>query len=39
MRFDEIFEGDIVMGVPSAATEYDRKMPGSQDSNGAHCSE
>ncbi|MGH3615164.1 MAG: hypothetical protein ACRDRK_21730 [Pseudonocardia sp.] len=37
LRDDEIFEGEAVMGVPSAAAEYERKAPGHQDSNGDHC--
>jgi hypothetical protein len=36
---DEIFEGEPVMAVPSAASEYSRKAPGHQDSNGDHCAE
>lgn len=31
---DEIFEEEAVTDVPSAASEYDRKLPGHQDSNG-----
>jgi hypothetical protein len=34
MDIDEIFEDEAVMAVPSAASEYNRKAPGNQDSNG-----
>ncbi|OLT06091.1 hypothetical protein BJF90_18015 [Pseudonocardia sp. CNS-004] len=37
MSFDEIFADEAVMDVPSAASEYNRKAPGHQDSNGDHC--
>jgi hypothetical protein len=37
MTFDEIFEDEAVMAVPSAASEYNRKAPGHQDANGDHC--
>lgn len=37
MILDDIFEGDVVLDVPSAEMEYGRKMPGHQDSNGDHC--
>jgi hypothetical protein len=37
MAFDEIFDEDAVMAVPSAASEYNRKAPGHQDANGDHC--
>jgi hypothetical protein len=36
---EEIFEGEPVTAVPSAASEYNRKMPGEQDSNGDQCRE
>lgn len=39
MLFDDIFEDDVVMEVPSAAAEYERKAPGYQDSNGDHCAD
>jgi hypothetical protein len=37
MNIDEIFEDEAVTAVPSAASEYNRKAPGHQDSNGDHC--
>jgi hypothetical protein len=37
MAFDEIFDEDAVIAVPSAASEYNRKAPGHQDANGDHC--
>jgi hypothetical protein len=37
MKIDEIFEDEAVTAVPSTASEYNRKAPGHQDSNGDHC--
>lgn len=34
---DSLFEGEPVLGTPSIGDEYGRKMPGSQDANGDHC--
>ncbi|MGH3568773.1 MAG: hypothetical protein ACRDRH_22655 [Pseudonocardia sp.] len=31
MDLDDIFEGDVVVGVPTVAAEYGRKMPGHQE--------
>jgi hypothetical protein len=37
MTQEDIFEGEIVLDVPSLGAEYDRKAPGHQDANGDHC--
>ena len=37
MDFDDFFIGEGVLGVPEAADEYGRKMPGHNDANGDHC--
>jgi hypothetical protein len=34
---DEMFDGDIVVAVPTAASEYERKAPGAYDTQGDHC--
>lgn len=34
---DELFEGEPVLAVPSAASEYQRKAPGAYDAQGDHC--
>ena len=37
---DELFEGDLVVGIPALEAEYNRKAPGDQDGDnrGDHCS-
>jgi hypothetical protein len=37
---DELFEGDLVVGVPTVASQLAPKMPGDADGNdqGDHCS-
>jgi hypothetical protein len=34
---DDLFTGPVVLGVPAAETEYQRKMPGQSDAQGDHC--
>jgi hypothetical protein len=34
---DGLFEGEMVVAVPTAASEYARKAPGAYDSQGDHC--
>lgn len=34
---DSLFEGELVLEVPSIGDEYGRKMPGAEDANGDHC--
>lgn len=34
---DDLFEGEIVLAVPTAASEYQRKAPGAYDTQGDHC--
>lgn len=34
---DALFTGEVVLGVPTTAAEYQRKMPGHSDAQGDHC--
>lgn len=36
---DDLFEGDLMIGVPAPDAEYSRKMPGDGDGDnkGDHC--
>lgn len=38
-RIDELFVGDLVIGVPSIASQTNRKAPGDYDgaNQGDHC--
>ncbi|WP_328617220.1 hypothetical protein OHS18_13340 [Amycolatopsis sp. NBC_00355] len=39
MKIDELFQGDLVLGVPTVEAQTHRKMPGDADGNnqGDHC--
>jgi hypothetical protein len=38
MDIDELFNGDLVTGIPSMDAALRDKMPGGGDNNGDHCS-
>ncbi|WP_419996937.1 hypothetical protein [Streptomyces boninensis] len=37
MSIDELFDGDLITGVPSLEAGLLDKMPGGGDNNGDHC--
>ncbi|MET9954554.1 hypothetical protein ABZ135_23840 [Streptomyces sp. NPDC006339] len=37
MQVDELFTGELVIGVPTTEAALMDKMPGGGDNNGDHC--